>query len=289
MPTSTCLSPFDPAIWLALGQLVVACGGQAVNDGNKADTTGAGDDASEAAGSETAGTGSDPGDDAGGTPTAGTGSNLGTGGAETGGFTTSVGSVATDTGTTGSSAELREAAFERAARFVNDYGVACKESKEVTFPGADQTSAYPTRVLQTRGRPEPWALCGEIADADDRLLCMMNLACDFEWSNQLDWSQWSADATVIEIVGLRPEQINVAYSVFDTLPDPSDPDGPIIRLSSFYEQTFAEAVPPGSHDCAYWWYLDPTPEGVALVLSSPMAGDLEGELQFYELSMCLTE
>jgi len=271
MPTVIRFLSVESAIWLALGQLVVACGGQAVNDGHKPSTTGsAGDVTGEADVSDVTGTGSELGAGAGSTETA----------------TSSVGSVAT---TSGNQSESREAALERAARFVNDYGVACEARKQVTFAEGDSTSAFPTRVLQSRGRPGPWASCSEIADPDAKLACMQKLACDFEWWNQLDWSQWSADATVVEIVGLRPEQINVAATKLEALPDPADPNAPRIGLSSFYEQTFTEPAPPGSHDCAYWWYLDPTPEGVVLVLSSPMAGDLEGQLQFYELDLCLTE
>jgi len=124
---------------------------------------------------------------------------------------------------------------------------------------------------------------------DEKFACWNQLACDSQWQNELDWSQWSFGVTVVEIVGLRPEQINVALTNFDALPDPSDPDAGIIRLSSFYEHPFAAEVPPGSHDCAYWWYLDPTPEGVALVIGPPMAADLEGNLPFYEFDVCRTE
>lgn len=277
MPSGTPLVSFEPAIWLALGPLVMACGGQTVDASNEADTTGSGDETtSEAVGSETAGASSTVGDGAGGSGT-------------TSGTASTVSVTTTDTGTTGSSAELREAALERAARFVNDSAVGCKEEKVVTFSGADPNSAYPTRVLQTRGRPSPSTLCAEIADVDARVLCWQNLTCDFEWMDELDWSQWSSDATVVELVGLKPEQINLVHARFESRRDPADPNGPVIGFVSFYEQVREVEVPPGSHDCAYWWYLDPTPEGVALVLSSPMAGDLEGQLSSHILRLCLTE
>jgi len=276
MPDRTRLFPSTRAIWLALTQLVMACGGQAVDNANGADTTSTGDDATSAAGgTETAGTGSEPSE--------------GTGGTEASGSASTVNAATTGTGTTGSERGLRDAALERAARFVNDYGVACAEVRQVTFAEADRPSAYPSRVLQTRGHPGPFWECGQIADDDEKFACWDRLACDFEWWNELDWSQWSTGATVLEIIGIPPERINVASTRLHSFPDPSDPSAAVIGLSSFYEQTFAEAGPPGSHDCGYYWYLDPTPDGVALVLSSPMAGDLDGGLAGFQLDLCLTE
>lgn len=276
MPTGTRFFSFNRAIGLALGQLLIACGGEAVNTAN-GEHTGSGDDATnEAGGTETTGTSATVGNGAGGTGTSS-------------GTVSSVSGAGTDTGTTGSSAELRDAARERAARFVNDYEVACAERKQVTFAGADATSAYPTRVLQSRGRPSPYAECAQLADADEKFACWDRLACDSEWWKELDWSQWSEGATVIEIVGVRPEQINVASTKYQSAVNPADPEGARIGYTSFYETPLEDPVPPGCHDCGYYWYLDPTPGGVALVLGPPMAGDLEGGLSFTELDLCLTE
>lgn len=264
------LFSYPLALLIASSPLAIACGGEAVDGTKRAETAGTGSDLGDGAtATETGGTGSDVADAVGGVGTGGTGSNVpdGAGGA------------------VGSSPEQREAASERAAHFVNDHAVLCKEEQQVRF-GEDQVPAYPTRVLQTRGRPGPYALCAEIADADERLDCILELNCDFDWWNELDWSQWNPGATVVEIVGVRPEQINVADTTFQSLPLP---DGSRIGYVSFYERPPEDPVPPGSHDCGYYWYLDPTPGGVALVLGPPLAGDLEGGLSSVQLNLCLTE
>lgn len=273
MTRATCVSSFHSALWVAWFQLSIACGGQSVVGSGGEETTGTGSDSGvDAGGTEATGTGSQASDGAGGGETTGTGGTLGAGGS----------------GAAGSSSMHRDAASARAARFVNDYGVACKESKLVGL-GEDPVSAYPTRVRQTRGRPGPYGLCAEIADADERLDCIVGLDCDFDWWNELDWSQWNAGSTVIEIVGPRPEQINVASSTVRAPPDPADPNGPRLALTSYYERLPEEGVPPGCHDCGYYWYLDSTPEGIALVLGPPLAGDLESGLSGFELDLCLIE
>lgn len=256
------------ALVIACSSLAIACGGEAVDGTRGAETAGTGSDLGDGAtATEAGGTGSDVANAVGGVGTGGTGSNFpdGAGGA------------------VGSSPEQREAASERAARFANDSP--CKEEQRVSF-GEDQVSAYPTRVLQTRGRPGPYGVCAEIADADERLDCIQELNCDFDWWNELDWSQWNPGATVIEIVGVGPEQIRAVSTTLDSLPLP---DGSRIGYVSFYEQLLEDPVPPGSHDCGYYWYLDPTPDGVALVLGPPLAGDLEGGFSSIQLNLCLTE
>lgn len=239
--------------------LMSACGGQAVDASGKSETTGSGSNPSDAtAGMQTAETG---------------GSSGGAGG---GG------------GATGSSSEHRDAARARAARFVNDPAVPC-DHQRVTFLESGAGSAYPVRVLQRRGRGSPYLECAEFAEFDERLACWQRLSCDFDWWNALDWSQWSPDATVVEVVGPRPERINVARTKFQSLPET---DGTRIWYVSFYEPMGTgppESTPPGCHDCGYYWYLDPTPDGVALVLGPPLAADLEGGLPFTELELCLTE
>lgn len=243
---------FRLALVIACGPPAIACGGQAV-------------------------------DGAPGVETAESGSELAVSSA--GGVSSSGGESSSGTEGGRADSEFREAALERAARFVNDYEVSCQHER-VTFPGSDYASAYPTRVLQTRGRPSPYAECGEIDDADEQLACWQGLACDFDWWNELDWSQWSPGATVIEVAGVWPEQINVARTTFESAPLP---DGSMVGYVSFYENPPPEPVPPGSHDCGYFWYLDATPEGVALVLGSGMAAEVEGALASTELNLCLTE
>lgn len=263
------LSSYPRALVIACTALAIACGGEAVDGTKGAETAGTGSDLGDGAtATEGGGTGSDVADAVGGVGTDGTGGSVpdGAGGA------------------VGSSPEQREAASARAARFANDSP--CKEQRRVSF-GEDQVSAYPTRVLQTRGRPGPYDLCTEIADADERLDCIMELPnCDFDWWNELDWSQWNPDATVVEIVGVRPEQISAVSTSLNSLPLP---DGSRIGFVGFHEQFFEDPVPPGSHDCGYYWYLDSTPGGVALVLGPPLAGDLEGQLSSVQLNLCLTE
>ncbi|HEU5075653.1 MAG TPA: hypothetical protein VFU02_15780 [Polyangiaceae bacterium] len=293
MPSRSWSASFHHTLLIA-GCLLLAtgCGGQVEKDPNEGQTAKTGGDLGDDAGAtETATTASHSTEGSGGAGAGGSGGTLGadSGGSSGGGAGggSAGGGGAGGGGAGGPANEQREAASARAARFVNDLGVPCKEWKQVRFE-TDEPSAYPTRVLQSRVRPGPYQQCAELADPDDRLACWEGLACDFDWWNELDWSQWSADATVVEIVGPRPERINVASTSLRVL-GPSGLTAQPIGLVSFYEHVWDEPVPPGCHDCGYYWYLDPTPEGVALVLGPPLAGDLNAGLSFTELDLCLIE
>lgn len=90
----------------------------------------------------------------------------------------------------------------------------------------------------------------------------------------------------MEIIGPRAERIDLALTTYRSFPLPN---GTKIGSVSFCENPPPKPAPPGCHDCGYFWYLDATPEGVALVLRPPLAGDLEGGLAFTELNLCLLE
>ena len=168
---------------------------------------------------------------------------------------------------------------------MNDFGVPCRHER-VTFLEHGDVSAYPTRVLQTRGRPAPYAECALNEGLEAEPPCWARFACDTAWWDAQDWSQWSPDATVVEIIGPRAERIDLALTTYRSFPLP---DGTKIGSVSFYENPPPKPAPPGCHDCGYFWYLDATPDGVALVLGPPLAGDLEGGLAFTELNLCLLE
>ncbi len=94
---------------------------------------------------------------------------------------------------------------------------------------------------------------------------------------------------MLEVAGVRPEQINVARTHFGDIPVPFDYSTPWIELYPFYQSPLADEVPPGCHYCGDWWYLDPTANGVGIVLSPAMAQHLEQHLSAYHLELCFTE
>jgi hypothetical protein len=72
-------------------------------------------------------------------------------------------------------------------------------------------------------------------------------------------------------------------------------DGERITKTSFYETASGtsgtERAPgcPKIADCGYYWYLDATETGVALVVCPSMAADIRTYLSDLELSWCVVE
>ena len=188
------------------------------------------------------------------------------------------------------------AALERALRFT--YGATCAEYDSLRLDETATKLGFATEIIQRD--PTAWGAtrCLQIGEETERKTCLSEMpdCSDSQVRDDLDWSQWPEHTTVIEIIGLAPEQVNPSsmglYGVTDSDSD-SRQSEIVLAYSGFYEEQQPHGAPPmappGSNECAYYWYLDATPRGIALVLSWNLAYDADADFPNTELTLCLTD
>ena len=188
----------------------------------------------------------------------------------------------------GSDLQAARARFERF-----DFEAMCTGQDALVLDRPLTERGYQTAMLQRGSGRGTLAGCLDMTNQVERDACTRAFydCLDAPYSN-LERVQWPAQAMVVEIQGLQPERVNPGPSDLYTYATSPSGDPETFWLRGFYHlaATFERPeIVPGANACSYWWYLDATENGVALVVSADMTAFINGGLAQTKLSLCLTD